>query len=88
MAAYTVKHSDPWHGELSLLKGTVGSDGVERVSTSFVFDQLALSAIERTPAAGKRVRAIMERLGWSALRQTSLTPAGSAARMRGYARKK
>ena len=78
--------SDPWLGQLIGLAGHVGPDGVARLSTVAVFDALGLKPTERTPAAGKRVKALMESLGWTALRQISLTPGGSRARLRGFAR--
>ena len=78
--------TDPWRAKLATLKGQIGSDGVSRLSTAAVFDALEVAALERTPAAGKRVKALMESLGWVATRQVSLSPSGTAARMRGFAR--
>lgn len=86
ITASATRHEDPWLNKLAGLKGQKGSDGVSRLSTAAVFDALELRAIERTPAAGKRVKALMESLGWTSLRQISLSPSGTAARMRGFAR--
>jgi hypothetical protein len=77
---------DPWLTPIESLKGELGRDGVERLSTVAVFDAIGIPPFERTPAAGSRLKALMERYGWAAVRQISLTPSGSAARLRGYAR--
>jgi hypothetical protein len=88
MIAAEQAHTDPWLERLQGLKGSIGSDGVERLSTTAAFDALGVSPHERTPAAGKRLKSLMEDLGWSAIRQIHLTPSGTPARMRGYARKR
>lgn len=77
---------DPWACALANIKGRKDSDGVERISTDGVFDYLGLRPLERTPEAGKRVKAIMCSRGWIWVRARHVTGAGSAGRVRGYAR--
>ncbi|MES0119392.1 hypothetical protein NKK52_25910 [Mesorhizobium sp. C277A] len=80
------RKSDPWQERLALLRGQKGSDGVERVSTEAVFDHLNLKPVQRTPEAGKRVKAMMGGLGWTWVRARHVTGSGSVGRVRGYAR--
>ena len=80
------KPRDPWAEALSSLKGRKDNDGVERIATDAVFDRLALRPFERTPEAGRRVKALMSALGWTPVRSRQATATGSAGRVRGYAR--
>lgn len=80
------RKSDPWQGRLAVLRGQKGSDGVERVSTEAVFDHLNLKPVQRTPEAGKRIKAVMCGLGWTWVRARHVTATGSVGRVRGYAR--
>ena len=77
---------DLWCSRLRAVRGAKGTDGVERVSTEKVYDTLELHPFERTPEAGKRVRAIMIALDWTPIRSRCVTSKGHAARVRGYAR--
>jgi hypothetical protein len=77
---------DPWATALANIKGRNGNDGVERISTDAVFDQLNLRPLERTPEAGKRVKAIMCAMGWTWVRARHVRGTGAAGRVRGYAR--
>jgi hypothetical protein len=81
-----IKPFDPWEEQLSRLRGEVGSDGVARISTEGVFDALDLPRFQRTAEAGKRVKTIMQTLGWTPMRARRVTSRGRAARVRGYAR--
>lgn len=85
-AAKPLASSDPWQRQLKAVRGKVGSDGVERLSTDAIFDTLDLPAFKRTPEAAKRVRAIMTCLGWTSVRARHLTGNGHRSRVRGYAR--
>lgn len=78
--------SDPWRRQLKAVRGNVGSDGVERLSTDAIFDVLDLPIFKRTPEAAKRVKAIMTCLGWTPVRARYLTSNGHRSRVRGYAR--
>jgi hypothetical protein len=43
-----IKPFDPWEEQVHRLRGEVGSDGVERISTEGIFDALDLPAFQRT----------------------------------------
>ena len=55
-AARTAADKDPWEPVLLKLKGRVGHDGVERISTTDVFDELEVPMRSR-PNLTVRLRA-------------------------------
>jgi hypothetical protein len=85
-AARTIKPSDPWTSALRVIRGPIGHDGVERIATDAVFEQLDLPPLKRTPEAAKRLKLLMVDLGWTPVRSRHVTSRGRAARVRGYAR--
>lgn len=82
----SIKSSDPWTAPLRDIRGQIGHDGVERIATDAVFEQLDLSPLKRTPEAAKRLKLLMINLGWTPVRSRHVTSRGRAARVRGYAR--
>jgi hypothetical protein len=87
-AAQSVKASskeDPWMPTLRKIKGKVGKDGVERVSTTDVFDILEVPMGAR-PAQTVRLSRVMRQLGWQNIRARGLNPGSYRDRVRGYAR--
>jgi hypothetical protein len=82
----TIKPSDPWTAPLRHLRGQIGHDGVERIATDAVFEQLDLPRLKRTPEAAKRLKLLMVELSWTPVRSRHVTSRGRAARVRGYAR--
>ena len=84
-AARRTSPEDPWMSRLRRVKGHVGHDGVERVSTHDVFDVLEVPMRQR---ASKTVRLsrLMRELGWSNIRARGLNPGSYRDRVRGYAR--
>lgn len=84
----TSKSSDPWTAPLRNIRGQVGHDGLERIATDAVFEQLDLPPLKRTPEAAKRLKGLMVMLGWTPVRARHVTSRGRAARVRGYARMK
>ena len=50
----TTKPSDPWTSALRNIRGQIGHDGVERIATDAVFEQLDIPRLQRTPEAAKR----------------------------------
>jgi hypothetical protein len=82
----TITPSDPWTALLRNIRGQIGHDGVERIATDRVFEQLDLPPLKRTPEAAKRLRGLMVDLGWTPVRARSVTARGRASRVRGYAR--
>jgi hypothetical protein len=82
----TLTPQDPWTALLRNIRGQVGHDGVERIATDTVFEQLDLPRLKRTPEAAKRLKLLMAELGWTPVRSRHVTSRGRAARVRGYAR--
>ena len=80
--------SDPWTAPLRDIRGQTCHDGIERIATDAVFEQLDLPPLKRTPEAAKRLRGLMVELGWTPVRSRHVTSRGRAARVRGYARMK
>jgi hypothetical protein len=70
---------------LRKLKGRIGHDGVERVSTHDVFDFLEIP-MRRRPSETIRLSRVMRKLGWSNIRARGLNPGSYRDRVRGYAR--
>jgi hypothetical protein len=85
-AREAVKPSDPWTSALRNIQGQIGHDGVERIATDAVFEQLDLPRLKRTPEAAKRLKLLLVNLGWTPVRSRHVTSRGRAARVRGYAR--
>src|SRR5450759_4671128 len=85
-ASRTITPSDPWTAPLRNIRGQIGHDGVERIATDAVFEQLDLPPLKRTPEAAKRLKGLMVMLGWTPVRSRHVSSRGRAARVRGYAR--
>jgi hypothetical protein len=84
-AAHRANGEDPWEPLLRKLKGRVGHDGVERISTTDVFDALEIP-MRRRPSLTVRLSRLMHRLGWTNIRARGLNPGSYRDRVRGYAR--
>jgi hypothetical protein len=76
---------DPWERTLRKIKGRIGADGIERVSTSDVFDELEVP-IPRRSSSTVRLSRLMRRLGWTNIRARGLNPGSYRDRVRGFAR--
>lgn len=76
---------DPWEPILRTLKGRIGHDGVERVSTTDVFDHLEVP-MRRRPSLTVRLSRVMRKLGWTNIRARGLNPGSYRDRVRGFAR--
>src|SRR5260370_14421899 len=76
---------DPWGAALRKLKGRIGHDGIERVSTHDVFDVLEVP-MRRRPSETVRLSRVMRHLGWTNIRARGLNPGSYRDRVRGYAR--
>ena len=76
---------DPWERQLRKLKGQIGHDGIERVSTYEVFDHLEIP-IRRRSSLTVRLSRVMRKLGWSNIRARGLNPGSYRDRVRGFAR--
>ena len=53
---------DPWHLRLEGLRGKRWDDGIERISTSTIFDILEVPQRARTAGACRRLAALMREL--------------------------
>jgi hypothetical protein len=84
-AARKAAVEDPWEPKLRKLKGRIGHDGIERVSTNDVFDFLEIP-MRRRQSETIRLSRVMRRLGWSNIRARGLNPGSYRDRVRGYAR--
>ena len=82
----TTTPSDPWAAAIRNLHTQSCHDGLVRISTDAVFDQLGVPPFQRTPAAAKRLRGLMILDGWTPVRARAITARGRAARVRGYVR--
>jgi hypothetical protein len=76
----------PWELVIGRLRGKVGSDQIERLSTTAIFDALEVPMTARTSAACVTVARLMRAAGWSPVRFRCLTPGSWREQVRGYAR--
>jgi hypothetical protein len=81
-----IRDADPWRPPLERLRGQLGDDGVERVTTQIVLDVLGVPQRGRRAGNYRRLAKLMAELGWSALRVRGLTRGGYLEQVRGFAR--
>lgn len=79
------KEDDPWKAPLRRVRGRIGHDGVERISTNDLFDMLEIP-MRRRPSQTVRLSRVMRILGWSNIRARALNPGSYRDRVRGFAR--
>ena len=79
-------NADSWLVRLEGVRGKIGDDGVEPVSTQELFDILEVPQRRRSAGASRRLAGLMRELGWSAVRVRGLTRGGFLDQVRGYAR--
>jgi hypothetical protein len=72
---------DPWRLRLERIRGKIGDDGIERISTQTLVDQCSRGA-----GACRRLARIMRELGWTPVRVRDLTRGGYLEQVRGYCR--
>jgi hypothetical protein len=77
---------DPWRLRLERLRGEIGDDGIERISTQAIFDILEIAQRSRGAGASRRLAKVMTELGWTAARVRDLTRGGYKEQVRGYCR--
>jgi hypothetical protein len=82
------RSADPWRLRLERVRGKIGDDGIERVSTQTLFDVLEVAQRSRTAGACRRLAKLMRELGWTAIKARGLTQTGVRDQIRGYARVK
>jgi hypothetical protein len=79
-------NSDPWRLRLERMRGKVGDDGIERISTQALFDHLEVLQRSRGAGASRRLAKVMRDLGWTPVRVRDLTRGGYLEQVRGYCR--
>ena len=77
---------DPWRLRLERLRGQIGPDGIERISTQTLFDQLEVLQRSRGAGACRRLARVMRDLGWTPVRVRDMTRGGYKEQVRGYCR--
>jgi hypothetical protein len=80
------RNIDPWRLTLERVRGKIGDDGIERVTTQTVFDILEIPQRNRSAGACRRLAKLMTELGWTAVRVRGLTRGGYREQVRGYCR--
>jgi hypothetical protein len=85
-AELEARNMDPWHLPLLRLRGKIGDDGIERVTTQTVFDLLEVPQRSRGAGACRRLAKLMTELGWTAVRVRGLTRGSYREQVRGYCR--
>jgi hypothetical protein len=76
----------PWRLPLERLRGQIGDDGIERVTTQAALDVLQVPQRSRRAGAYKRLAKLMTELGWTAVRVRGMTRGGYMEQVRGFAR--
>jgi hypothetical protein len=71
---------------LQHVRGKLGDDGIERISTQRLFDLLETPQRSRGAGACRRLAKLMSELAWTAVRVRDLTRGGYLEQVRGYAR--
>ena len=77
---------DPWRLLLERVRGKIGDDGIERITTQLLFDMLEVPQRSRGAGACRRLAKLMAELGWMAVRVRGLTRGGYLEQVRGYCR--
>lgn len=77
---------DPWRLRLERLRGKVGYDAIERISTQTVFDVFEVPERGRNAGVCRRLAKLMQELGWTPIKARGLTQNGFRDQVRGYAR--
>jgi len=77
---------DLWRLRLERVRGQLGDDGIERVTTQTLFDILEVTQRSRRAGACRRLAKLMTELGWTAVRVRGLTRGGYLEQVRGYAK--
>jgi hypothetical protein len=85
-AEVIAQNADPWRLPLERVRGKIGDDGIERITTQQLFDILEVPQRSRGAGACRRLAKLMADLAWMAVRVRGLTRGGYLEQVRGYAR--
>jgi len=80
------RDADPWRLPLERVRGQIGDDGIERITTQLLLDMLEVPQRSRGAGACRRLAKLMAELGWMAVRVRGLTRGGYLEQVRGYCR--
>jgi hypothetical protein len=78
--------ADPWVAPLQRVRGKIGDDGIERITTQTLFDILEVPQRSRGAGASRRLAKLMIKLEWSPVRVRGLSRGAYLEQVRGYAR--
>jgi hypothetical protein len=78
--------ADPWLAPLQRVRGKIGDDGIERITTQTLFDILEVPQCSRGAGASRRLAKLMIELKWSPVRVRGLSRGAYLEQVRGYAR--
>jgi hypothetical protein len=85
-ANMAARNADPWRMRLERMRGRIGDDGIERISTQTLFDHLEVLQRSRGAGACRRLAQVRRELGWTPVRVRDLTRGGYQEQVRGYCR--
>ena len=85
-AKSAAQDAEPWRLRLERVRGQIGDDGIERISTQTLFDHLEVPQRSRGAGACRRLAKVMRGLGWTPVRVRDLTRGGYKEQVRGYCR--
>jgi hypothetical protein len=85
-AAALAREADPWRLTLERLRGVIGDDAIERVTTQTVLDVLEIPQRNRRAGTYRRLAKLMTELGWTAVRVRGMTRGGYLEQVRGFCR--
>ena len=85
-AEIAAQNVDQWLLPLERVRGKIGDDGIERITTQMLFDMLGVPQRSRGAGACRRLAKLMAELGWTAVRVRDLTRGGYKEQVRGYCR--
>ena len=84
-AGHASDEEHPWLPILRKIRGRIGPDQIERVSTKDTFDAL-LVPMKKRPNLTLQLSWMMRELGWSNIRAWGLNDQCTLSRVRGFAR--
>ena len=76
MSERLCQNDDPWQLRLERVRGQVGDDGIERITTRLLFDVLEVPQRRRGAGACRSLAKLMAEIGWTAVRVRGLTGGG------------
>jgi hypothetical protein len=85
-AAEAAQAIDPWRLRLQRVRGTVGFDNLERITSASLMDVLEVPQRQRTTGTYRHLAKVMTELGWTAVRVRDFNRRGFKEQCRGFVR--